>query len=62
MATTPTSESSLKTYVASKKGKKYHLPTCVGAKTISEANKVWFVTKADAEKAGYTPAGNCKGI
>jgi hypothetical protein len=50
------------TYVASKTGNKYHLPTCIGAKGIKEANKVWFSTKAEAEKAGYSPAGNCKGI
>ncbi len=49
-------------YVASKKGTKYHLPWCGGAKQITEANKIWFVSKEDAEKAGYTPASNCKGI
>ena len=49
-------------YVASKKGAKYHLPWCAGAKQISEENKIWFASKADAEKAGYTPASNCKGI
>lgn len=49
-------------YVGSKSGTKYHLPTCSGAQRISESNKVWFATKADAEKAGYTPALNCPGI
>jgi len=49
-------------YVASKNSDKYHLPWCSGAQRISEANKVWFSTKEEAEKAGYTPAGNCKGI
>lgn len=49
-------------YVASKSGTKYHLPWCPGAKQIKEENKVWFATKTDAEKAGYTPASNCKGI
>lgn len=49
-------------YVASKNGTKYHLPTCSGAKTIAEANKVWFASKEEAEAAGYAPAGNCKGI
>ncbi len=58
----PSKAASAKTYVASKSGTKYHLPTCAGAKSISEANKVWFATKAEAEKAGYSPAGNCKGI
>lgn len=49
-------------YVGSKSGTKYHLPTCSGALRISEANKIWFATKAEAEKAGYTPALNCPGI
>ncbi len=49
-------------YVASKSGTKYHLPWCSGAKRISEENKIWFASKAEAEKAGYTPAANCKGI
>ena len=52
----------VETYVASRSGTKYHLPWCPGAKQIKEENKVWFATKADAEKAGYTPASNCKGI
>ena len=49
-------------YVASQKGTKYHLPTCPGAKTIAEGNKVWFASKAEAEDAGYTPAANCEGL
>lgn len=50
------------TYVASKSGEKYHLPTCSGAKAMKESNKIWFTTKEEAEAAGYTPAANCKGI
>jgi hypothetical protein len=49
-------------YVASKNGEAYHLPHCSGAKRISEANKITFKTKAEAEAAGYRPAANCKGI
>jgi|CXWL01.1.fsa_nt_gi hypothetical protein len=49
-------------YVASKSSTKYHLPRCPGAQRIAEANKIWFATKAEAEKAGYTPAANCPGI
>ena len=48
--------------VASKNGTKYHLPFCPGADRILEANKIYFASKAEAEKAGYTPAANCKGI
>ena len=49
-------------YVASKNGTKYHLPWCPGAKQIKEENKIWFSSKEEAEKAGYTPASNCKGL
>ena len=49
-------------YVASKNGAKYHFPWCAGAKTISEANKIWFNTAEEARRAGYTPASNCKGL
>jgi len=49
-------------YVGSRKGAKYHLPSCAGAQHISAANKVWFSSKEDAAAKGYTPASNCKGI
>jgi len=48
--------------VASKSGAKYHFPWCSGALRISEANKIWFDSKVEAELAGYTPAANCKGL
>ena len=48
--------------VASKGGSKYHFPWCSGAQRISEANKIWFNSVEEARKAGYTPAGNCKGL
>ncbi len=51
-----------KKYVGSKTGTKYHLLTCAGAKTIKDANKIYFSSKEDAEKQGYKPASNCKGI
>ena len=50
------------TLVASKSGSKYHYPWCSGAQRIKESNKVWFSSKEDAERAGYTPALNCKGL
>lgn len=48
--------------VASKNGTKYFLPWCGGASQIKEENKIWFADNEAAEKAGYTPAGNCKGL
>ncbi|PIS13539.1 MAG: hypothetical protein COT67_01210 [Candidatus Tagabacteria bacterium CG09_land_8_20_14_0_10_41_14] len=49
-------------YVASKNGTKYHYPWCSGAQRINIENKIWFLTKEEAEAAGYTPAANCKGL
>lgn len=61
--TSPSEDSNATTfYVASRNGEVYHLPHCSGAKRISEANKITFKTKAEAEAAGYRPAVNCKGI
>lgn len=49
-------------YVASKNGTKYHLPWCSGAQRIKEENKIWFETREEAEKLGYSPAANCPGL
>lgn len=54
------SESGL--YVASRNGARYHLPSCSGAQRILEENKIWFSSREEAEKAGYTPAQNCPGL
>jgi len=55
-------ESQNGTFVASKNGTKYHFPWCSGAQRIKEENKVWFSSKEEAERSGYTPAANCKGL
>jgi len=52
----------IQNFVASRNGTKYHFPWCSGAQNIKEANKIWFETKEEAEKAGYGPAANCKGL
>lgn len=49
-----------KPIVASKRGKKYHYIWCSGAKTIKEENKIFFATEAEAERAGYALAANCR--
>lgn len=49
-------------YVGSINSDKYHLPWCSGATRISDGNKVWFASKADAQAQGYVPAGNCPGL
>lgn len=48
--------------VASKNGTKYYFPWCGGVSRISAANKITFASRAEAEKAGYGPAANCKGL
>ena len=49
-------------YEASKSGTNYYFPWCGGAQGIQPADQVWFKTEAAAQKAGYTPAKNCKGL
>lgn len=48
--------------VASINGSKYHYPWCSGASRMKEENKIWFSGIEEAQKAGYTPAANCKGL
>ncbi|HCC05193.1 TPA: hypothetical protein DEP58_02705 [Patescibacteria group bacterium] len=62
ISTPLTSSQETSQYVGSKNGTVYHLPWCAGAQRILEENKVWFSTKEEAERAGYRPATNCKGI
>lgn len=50
------------TYVGSRSGTKYHLPSCPGAGRIKEENKVWFQSAEEARANGYTPAANCPGL
>jgi hypothetical protein len=49
-------------FVASRNGKKYFLPWCGGASSISPQNKISFGSEEEARKAGYTPAANCPGL
>ena len=53
---------SQKIFVASRNGKKYYYAWCESANVIKEANRIWFSTKDEAEKSGYQPAANCKGL
>jgi hypothetical protein len=48
--------------VGSKSGNKYHYPWCSSASRIVEGNRRYFASKEEAERAGYTPAANCKGL
>lgn len=51
-----------KIFVASRNGKKYYYAWCDSANVIKEQNRIWFATKDEAEKSGYQPAANCKGL
>lgn len=57
-----TADKSEMIFVASKNGKKYYFIWCESAKIIKDQNRVWFSSKEEAEKAGYEPAANCKGL
>lgn len=57
-----TAEPLVHTYVGSRSGSVYYVPTCKGAGAIAAQNKVWFESKKDAEAAGYKPAANCPGL
>lgn len=48
------------TYVASRKAKKYHRPSCQYAAKIKDENLVSFDSAAQAQAAGYAPCGACK--
>lgn len=51
-----------KIFVASKNGKKYYYAWCESSQKIKESNRIWFATKEEAEKSGYSPAANCRGL
>ena len=47
-------------YVLNTNTKKYHLPSCSGAKRTQKKNKEEFVgSKAEIEAKGYEPCGSC---
>jgi methylphosphotriester-DNA--protein-cysteine methyltransferase len=47
-------------YVASKQGKRYHLPSCSAAQRIKTDHLIGFNSAQEALKAGYTPCKVCK--
>jgi len=54
------SNSNSKTFFASNRGEKYYSIGCSGGKTIKQENRVYFATKEDAERAGYTLSSSCR--
>lgn len=49
-------------FVASHTGTVYYFPWCGGAQQIPVGEQVWFASENTAQKAGYAPAKNCKGL
>ena len=49
-------------YEGSKTGDIYYFPWCSGATKIAPEDRRWFADEKAAQKAGYHPAGNCKGM
>ena len=57
---TLTRKSVRKTYVASKEGKKFHMPNCPFAQNIKPKTKVKFKTKTKPLNLGYKPCSCVK--
>ena len=55
-------ESSAGAFVGARSGHTYYLLSCGMVKHIKDGNKVYFDSRVDAEKKGYEPAKNCKGM
>ena len=49
-------------FLASRTGTVYYFPWCGGAQQIPVGEQVWFASENAAQKAGYLPAKNCKGL
>lgn len=47
-------------FVGSVNSDLYHDPSCPSASRIKEANQVWFESREDAERAGYSPSACTK--
>ena len=47
------------TIIGNQTSKKYHRPDCPGYRDMSERNRIFFKSAAEAESAGYKRAGNC---
>lgn len=45
--------------VASSRGSKYYYVYCSGAKSLSEANKIYFSSEEEAEANGYSLSASC---
>ena len=49
-------------FLASKTGSQYYFPWCTDALKIAPELRRWFMSEQAAQKAGYRPAPNCRGM
>ncbi len=56
---TQNSNSTGKTFFASNRGSKYYTISCSAGKTIKQENRVYFATREEAQRAGYTLSSSC---
>ena len=49
-------------FEAARAGTVYYYPWCAGAQKIAPGDQVWFSNEEAAQKAGFRPAKNCKGL
>ena len=57
---TTSTANTIKTFFASNRGTKYYSIGCSGGKTIKQENRVYFATREEAERAGYTLSSSCR--
>lgn len=58
--TAPTKKTSSQNFFASSRGKKYYPVGCSAGKSLKQENRIYFGTREEAEKAGYTLSASCK--
>ena len=59
--TVPADAGQRDTYVLNTNSKKFHKPSCSGAKTIKSQNKETYTgSRGDLLSQGYSPCGSCK--
>lgn len=53
------SDDTTTTYIGNKNSKKYHISSCDSVSSMSDKNKVYFVSEQKALESGYTPCQSC---
>lgn len=56
----PVKKTTSQNFFASSRGKKYYPVGCSAGKSLKQENRIYFGTREEAEKAGYTLSALCK--